>query len=336
MDGFLFVFQNYVWVPVISAIVGGIISLIVPKVLNAMNKAREKKINSSVSEINIAGEWSSFFHEEDVIQTEKVVLFQQGHVITGKIHMKNSEYIFQGEFKNHILIGSYESNNTRKFERGIIAVRRINENLLSGYCTFVYKDKQIYNSPYILTLSSSHDVKKGTYAFCNSCVGKFDCCCNCNEIDMPILLPAEVSKISRISRRRVEDFAVKLTNNLYQMRRENDDEKKGCVFFQNNKCSIYENRPIDCRLFPFDFKEIDGEYWLIYYNDVKVCKAIPTEQEAIECCAHNIRPLVDILLPYMSECSDPVFCKRLEKQSYIKLFTVDSHSIKINYFIANI
>jgi len=124
MDGFLFVFQNYVWVPVISAIVGGIISLIVSKVLNAMNKAREKKINSSVSEINIAGEWSSFFHEEDVIQTEKVVLFQQGHVITGKIHMKNSEYIFQGEFilfvftasirKKHISVkNSLFANNLR-------------------------------------------------------------------------------------------------------------------------------------------------------------------------------------------------------------------------------
>lgn len=33
------------------------------------------------------------------------------------------------------------------------------------------------------------------------------------------------------------------------------DESNDCIFLdENNKCSIYENRPIDCQLFPLGFK----------------------------------------------------------------------------------
>lgn len=320
---FEFVFQNYIWVPVISAIIGGLLSLGVPFLFSAIGKSIKNKINSTADVISIAGDWESFFHEEDVIQSERVELKQSGHFVTGKITLNNKAYTFSGEFKNHILTGKYVSDNSKKYESGTITVRRINEDLMSGYCTFVYRDKQVYNSPYVLSRSSYHKVKKGTYAFCNTCVGKLDCCCNCNEIDMPILLPNEVDNISRLSRQPISSFAKKLTNNLYQMKRDNDDDTKGCVFFKNNGCTIYENRPIDCRLFPFDFKEIDGEYWLIYYDDVKVCKALPKDKKELECCAHNTRPLLDMVLPYMSECSDPTFCKRLQNQHFNKLFPIN-------------
>lgn len=78
---------------------------------------------------------------------------------------ENRKYILKGEFKNQILIGNYQSKNRRKDERGTIILRRINENILSGFCTFVYKDKQVYSSPYVLSLASYHNVKKGTYSF---------------------------------------------------------------------------------------------------------------------------------------------------------------------------
>ncbi len=46
-------------------------------------------------------------------------------------------------------------------------------------------------------------------------------------------------------------------------KKENSNE---CLFWDSEKerCSIYENRPFDCRLFPFDIHEIDGRYmWVI-------------------------------------------------------------------------
>lgn len=321
MEGVIYVFQNYIWLPIITTVLGTVLGLASPKVIKFFQKRREKRINENIEELSIEGDWNSFFSEEKSLQTELVHLEQLGREITGTMTMDNRSYNFKGQFKNQVLLGTYESKNRRKDERGTIVLRYINEKMLSGYCTFIYKNKQVYNSPYILTLSSEHKVNKGTYQFCNGCIGKFSCCCNCEEIDMPILLPFEVENISRITKKNLDSFAVKLTNNLYQMKRVNEDEKKECVFFQNSKCSIYNNRPIDCRMFPFDFKEIGGEYWIIYYN--KVCQAIPSNTEEIEMCAHNMRPLLEIVLPYMSECSDPIFSKRLSEQECIKLFPIN-------------
>lgn len=321
-DGFEYVFQNYIYVPIISASIGFIFSIVIPKLYVLIVKRIKKRLNRSVDAIDISGKWNSFFHEGEVIQSETVELEQEGQKVSGKITFGSRIYMLNGEFKNQILIGIYVSDNRKKDERGAIVLRRINENLLSGFCTFIYKDKQVYSSPYILTLLTYHEAKKGTYSFCNSCVGRFDCCCNCNQIDMPIILPSEAQKIESNSRQSIDSFANKKTNNLYQMKRKDNKEENGCIFFANNKCSIYDHRPIDCRLFPFDFKEIDGEYWLIYYNDIEICKALPEDRDEIMNYAHNIRPLLDMLLPYMSECSDPIFCERLEKQQYIKLFTI--------------
>ncbi len=322
MENFESFFQNYVWVPIVSTVIGAILGLLVPQ----MVKKAKQAINKNVDEISIAGDWNSFFHEEKVLQTEKVHLEQLGREIIGTIKMGDREYHFNGQFKNRILLGTYESKNSRKDERGTIVLRYINEKILSGYCTFIYKNQQVYNSSYVLTLESNHKVDKGTYQFCNACVGRFDCCCNCEDIDMPILLPFEVDEIARITRKNAVNFAEKKSNNLYQMKRANKDENGNtsgpCCFFVNNKCSIYENRPLDCRLFPFDFKEIDGEYSVIYYNNV--CKAIPTNTEEINICSHNIRPILDIILPYMSECSNPIFCEKLKSQEYIKLFSINN------------
>ena len=167
-------------------------------------------------------------------------------------------------------------------------------------------------------------MQKGTYSFCNKCREHENCCCHNGKIDMPILLPSEVEKIRVDELKNIDDFAVKNTNNLYQMKRKNNNEKNACVFFNNQECSIYSKRPIDCKLYTFDFKEIEGEYWLIYYDDTTICQGLPKNIEEIKNYAHNVRPLLDMFLPYMSECSDPVSSKRLSSQHYVKLFTIKS------------
>jgi hypothetical protein len=40
-----------------------------------------------------------------------------------------------------------------------------------------------------------------------------------------------------------------------------------CIFWDEfrNNCSIYENRPFDCKAYPFDICNIDGKYrWIVY------------------------------------------------------------------------
>lgn len=321
MSGMIVYLKEFFWVPILSAIIGIIVDVIIRKIVKKYKDNKKLKKYEDANVFSISGTWNSFFREEKILRTESVTFEQHGSIINGSIKMDEKEYKFKGFFKNNILVGTYESNNQKSDERGSIVLRYINGKLLSGYCTFVYQNKQVYNSPYILTLASEHEVDKGTYKFCNTCIGKRKCCCNSSNVDMPILLPFEVDEISKITKRNVDEFAIKLTNKLYQMKRENEDEAKGCIFFQNNVCSIYDLRPIDCRLFPFDFKEINGEYKVIYYD--KICDSIPISKEEIEMCAYNLRPLLDLAMPYLSECSDSVFCKRLDKQHFVELFSIN-------------
>jgi Fe-S-cluster containining protein len=314
------ILERYILLPIISSILGLILGIVFPIIIKKIKIIYRKKIDKNVDEFDISGNWTSIFLEEKDFLNESVKITQLGRKVTASIIFDKREYTLEGEFKNQILLAKYESNNPKKDERGSIVLRYINENLLSGYCTFVFNNKQVYNSPYVLVADGAYKPNMGTYQFCNSCVGKFDCCCNCEGIDMPILLPFEAKKISISQKESIDYFANKLTTNLYQMKRVNNDEKNGCIFFQNNKCSIYKERPIDCRLFPFDFKEFDGEYWLIYYD--KICNAIPTSEDEIKMCSHCLRPLLDAVSPYLSECSDPIFSKRLKEQHYNKLFPI--------------
>lgn len=44
-----------------------------------------------------------------------------------------------------------------------------------------------------------------------------------------------------------------------------------CPLLNNKRCSIYNNRPLECRLNPISIYEIDGSlYWILY----KICPAV--------------------------------------------------------------
>lgn len=64
------------------------------------------------------------------------------------------------------------------------------------------------------------------------------------------------------------------------------------------KCKIYEDRPTDCRLFPFDIvlDKASGEYWVGYYTDICI-KELP-QREEIKKHLHILRPYLFLLYPY--------------------------------------
>ena len=59
------------------------------------------------------------------------------------------------------------------------------------------------------------------------------------------------------------------------------------------------------------------------YSNIKETIPDGVDKEEIAACGYNIRPLLEIVMPYMSECSDPIFSERLNKQECIKLFSVN-------------
>jgi len=58
-------------------------------------------------------------------------------------------------------------------------------------------------------------------------------------------------------------------NNLNQI-----NTKIPCVYMGNNcLCQVYDKRPVDCRLFPFDVHFEDGTFeWIIWEIDCPIAK----------------------------------------------------------------
>jgi Fe-S-cluster containining protein len=59
--------------------------------------------------------------------------------------------------------------------------------------------------------------------------------------------------------------------------------EKPCAYFgQNNLCQIYDSRPIDYRMFPFDIDMADDEYfWIIWDIDCPIVREM-SENESEE------------------------------------------------------
>lgn len=115
----------------------------------------------------------------------------------------------------------------------------------------------------------------------------------CTDHISPLVLPEELISISTITNKPVKDFGeeIILNDEKFHLLK----EKKGsteCVFYdsENKMCSIYENRPFDCRLFPFDIAQIDGKsMWILF-----VCKGQKnsdwswTEKNLLDFESHDI------------------------------------------------
>ncbi|MBS7650541.1 MAG: YkgJ family cysteine cluster protein [Candidatus Bathyarchaeia archaeon] len=67
-----------------------------------------------------------------------------------------------------------------------------------------------------------------------------------------LLLPAEVSRIGKISNMRKNQFSKKSEEELYQY--EILKVKGNCLFLIGDQCSIYDYRPLVCRFYPFTLK----------------------------------------------------------------------------------
>ena len=140
-----------------------------------------------------------------------------------------------------------------------------------------------------------------------------------------MILPNEVKEISKITNKKVSDFADKvdfgkLHNDsalkaLYQMKKQNQK----CYFYRNNKCNIYDIRPIDCRIFPYDIKlEKDGCFYLIYYI-TNNCAVKSIDIEDLKEISYNTRLYLRLLLPYIREWSDPYCSKKLTEEYDYKI-----------------
>ncbi len=120
------------------------------------------------------------------------------------------------------------------------------------------------------------DLVKMTIAADKAAWKEVDClsCANCCKTMSPTYTPADIKRIAAHLGMTVPAFKEKW---LYKDKREGDwmNVKQPCQFLnlKDNKCSIYEVRPLDCSGFPHHDKKKMTDYVHVYKQNVEYCPA---------------------------------------------------------------
>lgn len=105
------------------------------------------------------------------------------------------------------------------------------------------------------------DNPNGWKNLCDSCHTK-TCC---SDHLPPFVSIDEFEKI-KIATGRDDFVTYREINNAIKHIMKTKEKTNECVFFDAEKgCTIYQNRPFDCKIFPFDIYKINGEFtWIVY------------------------------------------------------------------------
>lgn len=100
------------------------------------------------------------------------------------------------------------------------------------------------------------------------CAGYARCCGDAKDkIRSIFLLKIEADRISRRTLIGLDKFAEKIKGfepYVYQMKKTEDGK---CVFLKDNSCSIYQIRPLICRFYPFQLKNLRNNRYVFTYTD---------------------------------------------------------------------
>ncbi|MGI0089652.1 MAG: YkgJ family cysteine cluster protein [Nitrosopumilaceae archaeon] len=98
---------------------------------------------------------------------------------------------------------------------------------------------------------------------CSSCK-KITCCTN---FFPPLAYPSDLDKLKHMGKSEGDFLKNVIIKGKTVKTIKKKDNSTTCMFWdeENRLCSIYENRPFDCKMFPFDVFWTDNEYhWIVY------------------------------------------------------------------------
>lgn len=282
--------------------------------------------------IDLSGKWMSSFIQNNKIYNEDVIFKQDGNKLCADITLNFEDemckYKFSGTINKNVINGTYEYLNNCDIESGTISLKIINENFLYGVTTYIESDinnDDVIQSPYALFRNTENNL--GTFNLCHNCVNAQATCCSNPAVDSPMILPKEAQEIAKITNLDINDFATPVDfssmyndnslKSLYQMKRQSNSN--ACHFYKDCHCSIYDIRPIDCRIFPYDIKlEKDGNYYLVYYL-TNNCEVKNIDLNDLKMVSYNTRLFLRLLLPYLREWTDPYCSTKLTKNENYKI-----------------
>ena len=294
--------------------------------------------------IKLKGRYTSLFAEDNLLKSEQIIINKQkGSDVYGTVILieegYNSKvehkYSLKGTFSNKVLTAEYYSECGEADERGAINLKLIDKDILSGFCSFskLSGGDEIRVSPYIWVAGENKDLLNGTFTFCTEChKGKKVCCCANKKVDMPILVNFELNSIrnnsytckkeknifSKNLSKPFQKCPVRQMNKEKITNKETNEEIIKCYFYNtdSNTCNIYENRPIDCRIFPFDIKlsQETNEYVIGYYKEI--CEITMPDSHIMKKNAHILRPYFFILYPYLHLITLNEVSENLNKEEF--------------------
>lgn len=282
--------------------------------------------------IDLSGKWMSSFIQNNKIYNEDVIFKQIDNKLSADITLnfdgEMCKYKFNGIINKNVINGTYEYLDNCDVESGTISLKIINKDFLYGVTTYISTDKNnddVIQSPYALFRNTDNNL--GTFNLCHNCVNAKATCCSNPAVDSPMILPNEALEIQKATNTEISDFAKeidfatmyndKALKSLYQMKRQSDSS--ACYFYKNCKCSIYDIRPIDCRIFPYDIKlEKDGNYYLVYYLTDN-CEIKNIDLDNLKMVSYNTRLFLRLLLPYLREWTDSYCSTNLTKNENYKI-----------------
>lgn len=146
------------------------------------------------------------------------------------------------------------------------------------------------------------EIFKGTYKFCTGCPIDKNCCTG-KAVELPVITRAEARYISLVKGLPEYEYSIRSTNNLRELKAINDR----CYFYQRGKCSIYNQRPIDCRLYPFDiYKDSSERFLLISYTNacpkpINISRYIRTAKSLLRHLGPYLKEYAEYNTPLLNE-----------------------------------
>lgn len=98
---------------------------------------------------------------------------------------------------------------------------------------------------------------------CNNCNHK-NCC---TDSAAPLVFSRELQKIRQVDPQYVKHIKTIKINGKQVKTIKKKSNSTECIFWDGKTggCTIYESRPIDCRLYPFDILYVgDSYHWIVY------------------------------------------------------------------------
>jgi len=109
-------------------------------------------------------------------------------------------------------------------------------------------------------------MKNDRYSISNLCVSckKLSCC---TDFFPPLLYPSDLARLKNVGKSENEFLKnIKINGDIIKTIKKKENST-ACVFWDEGKrsCGIYNNRPFDCKMFPFDIVWTNNEYhWIVY------------------------------------------------------------------------